>query len=78
MKINWHIQIAKLCLYSFVFGMGFHYVALESLELSIDQASIELTETHLPLHPQCWGWGLMPQCPANATFILKQHETVSC
>jgi hypothetical protein len=40
-----------ICL--FVFETGFHYVALAVLELTVDQAGLELTEIRLPLLARC-------------------------
>jgi hypothetical protein len=38
----------------FFFDTGSHYVALAGLELSVDQAGLELREILLPLPPKCW------------------------
>jgi hypothetical protein len=37
---------------------------------SVDQAGLELTETHLPLPPECWDERHEPPCPACLHFIL--------
>ena len=45
----------SLSLSLWFFEIGFLYVVLEPvLELSLDQAGLELTEIYLPLLPKCW------------------------
>jgi hypothetical protein len=50
-----HTHISNIIIIkSFVFQDRVLCVALAVLELSLDQASLELKEIHLPLPPKCW------------------------
>ena len=56
---SWFLETGSLC------------VALAILELTVDHAGLELTETLLLLPPQCWIKGVYHQVQLYFLFFLK-------
>lgn len=51
------------------FKTGYHYVALASLELYVDQDNLDLKEIYPPLPPKCWDQRIAPPCLINCKAL---------